>query len=114
MNNESKQKGQISIDLLFSIVIFLVTIGILLGYVNNFESVSKDYSTNMSGYSTYITTYDKVKSLDQMDFNSKIYFNNIDFNFDSSNGAIILDENNNYVIYSSFYGCNVTEKWCGK
>ena len=107
-------KGQISIDLLFSIVIFLVVVGVLLGYINNFESVSDEYNNNLSGFTNYITTYDKVKSLHSMDFNSKVYFNNIDFNYDNSSRAIILDQNNNYVIYSDNYGCNLTEKWCGK
>lgn len=113
MNNTRKQTGQISIDLLLSIVIFLVIIGILMGYVNNFESTSKEYSNNLSGYNNYIVAYDDIKSLDFMSgFNSKIYFG--DINFDYSNKTIILDINNNYVVSTSNLNCNLTEKWCGK
>jgi len=108
------RKGQISIDLLFSIVIFLVVIGILLGYVNNFDDVSKNYADNLSGFTNYIQNYDLVKSLDYMSFNSQIYFEDLNFGYDSQSKSIIFDSNNFYLISTRNFSCNLDTKVCSK
>jgi len=103
-------KGQISIDLLLALVLFLVVIGFLLSYVNNFEKESQNYNNNVSGFSEYIKSYDLVKSLDKSNTNVLIKFN--DFNY--INKTIIFDSNNNYFITTSNFNCDVVARECLK
>jgi len=101
-------KGQVSIDLLFAVILFLVLVGFLLSYVNDFVNVSEEYQSNVSGFNYYIKAYDFVKSADLSDFNYTIFFDkNIVFN----SKQIILDQNNNYII--GVINTNCLENRCG-
>jgi len=105
-------KGQISIDLLLALILFLVIIGFLLSYVNDFVSVSDDYQSNVSGFNNYIKTYDFVKSMDRThNFGYMIRFDQ-DINF--VNNSIVLDKNNNYIISVLNTQCILEQKACDR
>jgi hypothetical protein len=104
-------KGQVSIDLLLALVVFLVIFGVLLNYINNFEKVSENYVKNASGFNDYIKNYDFIKSVDKANISYLIDFNH-DINFVNNN--IIFDENNGYIVNVINTDCNIVSKECFK
>jgi len=108
-------KGQVAIDLLFAVILFLVIVTFFLNYVNDLNQTTDDYISNVSLFNSYILTYDLVKSTDYIkDINVIFYFKDINFSYDTTNKRIILDENNNYIISTKniFYKPQI--KACGK
>ena len=108
-------KGQVAIDLLFAVILFLVIVTFFLNYVNDLNQTTDDYISNVSLFNSYILTYDLVKSTDYIkDINVIFYFKDINFSYDPTNKRIILDENNNYIISTKNIFCKPQIKACGK
>ncbi len=105
-------KGQISIDLLLALVMFLVMIGFLLNYTNDFVSVSQDYQSNVSGFNSYIKSYDFMKSVNFSPNTHYLINFNQDINYD--NNALIFDLNNNYTIDLNYINCDSLNRTCQK
>lgn len=106
-----KQSCQISIDLLLALILFLIIIGILLNYVNDFGNIYDQYNKNASGFEDYIIIYDFLKSVDKSNTNYTIYFNK-DINF--YDNKIVFDENNNYYVSVLNVNCDIVTKECDK
>jgi hypothetical protein len=103
-------RGQVSLDMMLAIIIFLVAIGFLLNYTNDLEESAANYSENISGFNNYILSYDLLKSTQSSNFDINIQMEE-DFNF--TNKTIIFDANNNYIINTTF-NCNPSTRKCFK
>ncbi len=56
-------KGQVSLDFLLAIILFLVVISFFLSYVNNLDSETQIYNENISMFGDYIVQYGALKSI---------------------------------------------------
>lgn len=102
-------KGQVSLDLLLALVLFLVTVAFLINYINDFSSTNDKYISNISEFDSYIDSYDFINSTNKSFFSTSIIFDEVIL---VNNNKIIIDENNNYVINADTYVCE--DKRCDK
>jgi len=104
-------KGQVSIDLLFAIIIFLVVIGIFLGYANNLEDSIKTYNSNLDSFPNYIDIYVKLYSVKEMPIKFNVLLDDFNFSYLSNKKQLILDVNNFYVLENINLNCDSERCW---
>ncbi len=105
-------KGQVSLDFLLAIILFLVVISFFLSYVNNLDDETQIYNENISMFGNYIVKYDALKSIDsQYVFEFKTVEVNLsgDYNYSFNNKTLnMLGKDNNYSITNVLLNCSGT------
>lgn len=103
-------KGQVSLDFLLAIILFLIAIGFFLGYVNNLDSETQIYNENISMFGDYIVQYDALKGIDSQFVSefSTVEVNlsqNTDYTFNNKT-LTLVGKDNTYSINNISLNCS--------
>ena len=109
----NSRRGQISIDFVLAITIFLVLVGSIFSIVNSLDDNNEVIVDNFRNYDVYLHLEDAIKSSKYMgiDFNTSIDFATSNCVVNSYDNTLLIGSKDNNFILDNFmfyenYFCN--------